>query len=410
MKIKLSWIFFIPIFIAVAVLRIAQPVFQSQGQSTFGLTGVSVAYTSAVLAAALLVICGFLSLIDKKTSGIYISGKNPVSGILSYLIAVALSADCATSVINCLSSGDFQVLGVIDILLLVIAAVAFIVIGTGFLKGKNYTMGMSVLILMPAVWCCVRTFKIFWGYTTYSVTSIDMTDLIAYILLTFYFFFMASVLAVMSGKNPVKSCFVYGLPAMVMLFGCCMSKITYIALGMSEIKSIFDVEFLEFLLFALLILSNLVTITRKAKTIEENKGLLQQLEEENAQYDESYADDEFEDINKQSKKPTNTSSDFDDDYIFFTSENNQEVEKATKARTEKTRKEDFVRTSVEQDFVKEEEQPAEKQDEEPVYAQGDKAETVQEPVSSERKAESPLEQRMSEIDRLIMEIENSSRN
>lgn len=410
MKIKLSWIFFIPVFIAAAVLRIAQPVFQSQGQSTFGLTGVSVAYTSAVLAAALLVICGILSLVDKKTSGIYISGKNPVSGILSYLIAVALSADCATTVINCLSTGDFQVLEVIDILLLVVAAVAFIVIGAGFLKGKNYTMGMSVLILMPAVWCCVRTFKIFWGYTTYSVTSIDMTDLIAYILLTFYFFFMASVLAVMSGKNPVKSCFVYGLPAMVMLFGYCLSKITYVVIGMSEIKSFLEVEFLEFLLFGLFILSNLVTITRKAKTIEENKGLLQQLEEENARYDDTDVDDDFEDVKIKSHRQDQSNDSFDDDFIFYTPENNQEVEKATKARPGKTRKEDFVRTPVASDFVKEEEQPAENQDEEPVYAESEKAEPVQEPVFSERKAESPLEQRMSEIDRLIMEIENSSRN
>ena len=408
MKIKLSWIFFIPIFIAVAVLRIAQPVFQSQGQATFGLTGVSVAYTSAVFAAVLLVICGLLSLIDKKTSGIYISGKNPVSGILSYLTAVALSADCATAMINCLSTGDFQVLAVIDMLLLVIAAVAFIVIGTGFLKGKNYTMGMSVLILMPAVWCCVRTFKTFWGYTTYSVTSVDMTDLIAYILLTFYFFFMASVLSVMSGKNPVKSCFVYGLPAMVMLFGCCMSKITYIALGMSEIKSLFDVEFLEFLLFGLLILSNLVTITRKAKTIEENKGLLQQLEEENAQYDdEAYGDDEFEDINKQPKKATKTGYDFDDDFIFFTSGNKEDTEENANSRTNKARNEDFVRTPVVSELV---EETAVQQDEEPVQSAEEKSETVQEPVFSERKAESPLEQRMSEIDRLIMEIENSSRN
>lgn len=407
MKIKLSWIFFIPVFIAAAVLRIAQPVFQSQGQSTFGLTGVSVAYASAVLAAALLVICGALSLVDKKTSGIYISGKNPVSGILSFLTAVVLSADCATAVINCLSTGDFQVLAVIDILLLVVAAVAFIVIGAGFLKGKNYTMGMSVLILMPAVWCCVRTFKTFWGYTTYSVTSIDMTDLIAYILLTFYFFFMASVLAVMSGKNPVKSCFVYGLPAMVMLFGYCLSKITYVVLGMSEIKSFFDVEFLEFLLFGLLILSNLVTLTRKAKTKEENKGLLQQLEEENARYDDSDGDDDFEDINKKSQKQEQSNDYFDDDFIFFTPENNQEAEKAPKARTEKTRREDFVRTPVVSEVVEEAEQPTEKQAEEPLYTEAAKAEPVQEPDFSEKQAESPLEQRMSEIDRLIMEIENS---
>lgn len=385
MKIKLSWIFFIPMFIAVAVLRVAD----GMGTPLFGLSSLSAAYISAGLAGLLWVICALISLIDKKTSGIYITGKNPVSGILSWLAAAAVSGDCALDVMSCLSSGEWQVLSAIDMFLSVVAAVAFLVIGTGFFTGKNYTMGMSVLMLAPAIWSCVRVIMTFWGYSTYSVSSTDMTDLVAYVLLTLYFFSMASVITVMSGKNPVKACFVYGLPAALVVLGYGISRIVAVAVGTAEPQSLLDGELAEFVVFGLLILSNLITLTLKAKTVEENKGLLLQMEEENEEYDDEQ-----------------DGSSLENDFIITSEEN----EEPTKIVREKISEEDFVRVPVSKEPVEISEQvEVQEIKTAPVAKQEVPEEKVEAPVSVQSESASAFDKRMSEIDRLIFEIENGSK-
>lgn len=377
MKIKLSWIFFVPALVAVVGLKVVQSLYTSQGTSFFDFNNITDAYFALIISAVLLILCGFISLFDKKTSGLYINGKNIPSALLSFMLAIVIGSEATSLILNIVNTNNYQVLDFIDIPLSIVATIAFIVIGLGHLTEKSYSNGMSVLILMPAIWCCLRIILIFMGYRSFSVNSTDMTDLVGYVFITLYLYANATVLAKMPGTNPVKACFIYGLPAMTVAFGFSAKVIADIATGAAQFDYFENIRAIEFLIIALYILSNLIELTAKAKTKEKvNAYIVEEFEDKNMA-------DEFEETKSDSQGIVRESIIIDDEDNTITEKSN--VIKNRNNEFNENNKSVAEYEDIPDDYV--------------AISQNDSS-----------KSRSPYSDRLDEIDQLIFEIQSGTSN
>ena len=73
-----------------------------------------------------------------------------------------------------------------------------------------------MLFIFPAIWGCTEIVYEFLEATKVSISATDMTPLFCYIFFTLYYFSHAMVVSRIKGRNPVKSCFIYGLPAVAL--------------------------------------------------------------------------------------------------------------------------------------------------------------------------------------------------
>ena len=67
--------------------------------------------------------------------------------------------------------------------------------------------------VFPALWGCSELVSEFLAATKVSISASDMTPLFCYIFITLYLFSSSMVVSRVKGRNPVKACFIYGMPA-----------------------------------------------------------------------------------------------------------------------------------------------------------------------------------------------------
>ena len=81
---------------------------------------------------------------------------------------------------NTFSTGKIELLPLVASALGVIAGIVLLLMGTYHLSGKNCNESLSLVMLLPTVWAAVKLIQCFLSYTTVSVVSTDMLDLICY--------------------------------------------------------------------------------------------------------------------------------------------------------------------------------------------------------------------------------------
>lgn len=373
MKIKLSWIVFIPFTLVIGALGFIQA-FVLTGDETFmGLSRISASYTSVVLAAVLLIICKVFSVLDKKTSKIYVGGKNIAAGIFSSVIAISLAINGAKQLVDSLA-GEWAVYPVVDMILSIISAVAFVVIAISHITGKNFSDGFALLILMPSVWCCARIINTFIGYTTLSVTSTDMTDLVLYVAAALYLYWQATVLVNIAGKNSVKSCYVFGMPTAALAIGY-GSKLLIDAV-LNETKDLYQYLYIAvFLALGLYIISTLLEYTFRVHSLEEDAYLLDEKADADGEAPEEYDDDIL----------SSAIADTDDGIVRQSVQIHEDAE-PLEAEAESAAEVDYEQNTEAYDII---EEPEEEHD-----------------FDSSTGGETTDPDRMREINRLIKEIEN----
>ena len=87
MKIKLSWIPFIPAALAMVALRLLS-VFGNDDTGTIsGMNALLFSYLAVGVALVLFVLCIFFNILDKKTAPVYESKRNVPAGVFSVLSA-----------------------------------------------------------------------------------------------------------------------------------------------------------------------------------------------------------------------------------------------------------------------------------------------------------------------------------
>lgn len=280
MKIKYSWIPFIPICILSVFLRTYQVMFVNSGMDTQFLSNQTlwVIYTGLVIVLFLFLI--LFTVTDKATSAFYDIGKNFFAGLFAIITGVLLFYGAGIE-FGGIAGGNVSVMGFLEGIFSIIGGIMFIIMGLSSISGKNRTKNAKIMMIFPTVWCCIRLIGTFLSYTTKAVDSMDMTNLIYMSFATLFIFNVSMIYAGIKGSNPVKSAFLYGLPAIVIILAyTSVSVITQIMSAdfspiqllqgenAAGINNIGTLQFLSLSLFAIFFLIELTSKARK-KTDDE---------------------------------------------------------------------------------------------------------------------------------------------
>ncbi len=246
MKVKASWVAFIPLTVGAVLLHIYHLIFLGGDEITqplFGEYSLLINKSTEpemiiLLAAALFILAAFFSLIDRKTSPYCEIKSAPLSGIVIVLSGLLLGVDSAVHLMTTNGLGATNSSLAIN-LLGIATAVLFAVIGMGLLVGFNAAKKIRLLMLVPIVWSAFCMVNVFISHRR-EAPSFAFYDVFAWVFLTIFIFENSMVLCGIEIKNPVKSSFVYGMMFVFFSFIYAISAInTSISeLGYFDFKSL----------------------------------------------------------------------------------------------------------------------------------------------------------------------------
>lgn len=263
MRSKLSWIPFVPLFLAAGFFKLAQELLP-QG-SVFGLTALQMEYCYIGAAVLILLFALLFVAVDKKISPYYVPHKNVPAGLIGFLLSVLLAADGGLTAFQIFNSGTISVVQFLGAVLALLSAVVFVVFSLNHIFRRKEGKNLSLLNAVPAVFCGVRMILVFIQFTTISIKLADVSALICYVFATLFFYHYAVVLSLIKNKSSLKSCFVFGLSAVAMMIPY---GVYHLWFRFDSLTILNNAQPLEMLLFGLYILSLLIEITAFAKDKE----------------------------------------------------------------------------------------------------------------------------------------------
>lgn len=281
MRIKLSWVPFIPIAILAVFLRIYQVMFTGNGADTGFLSNSALWLVYAGLVAFLFIIIGILSLSDKKTSGIYNVGKNFFAGLFAVIAGALLCFGAGMEIMQIIGLHDsgeiFRLL--FDAVFSIAGGIVFMIMGVSSISGSGKLKHAKGALLLPPIWCCVRLMTTFIDYSHKLPNSIDMTDIFILSFMTLFIFAVSMIYGNVQGKNPVKAAFLYGLPGIVVTFAYAAVSITqqiisgqgFVLVSNTRNGSVSNINTIQYLALALYALFFIIELTTKAKIKDEDE-------------------------------------------------------------------------------------------------------------------------------------------
>jgi len=276
MKVKASWVAFVPLTVGAVMLHIYHLFFLGGDEITqplFGEYSLLINKSTepemiVILAAALFVLTAFFSLIDRKTSPYCEIKSAPLSGIVIVLAGLLLGVDSAVHLMT--SDGLSATNSSLAVNLLgIITAILFAIMGMGLIVGFNATRKMRVLMLVPTIWSAFCMVNVFSSHRR-EAPSFAFYDVFAWVFLTIFIFENSMVLCGIEIKNPVKSSFVYGMTFVLFAFVYVTSEInsSISELGYFDIMSLVPALLVGALglyaLFSLFKLSSCMMTKKKA--------------------------------------------------------------------------------------------------------------------------------------------------
>ncbi len=307
MKVKYSIIPFIPVALAMVFLKL-MGIFGVDGNGQFlGLNKMGIAYTVIGAAIGLFVICIIINIFDKKTAPVYPVHKNPIAGIFSVLSGIAVVSSSVTSFLNTTANSDNYYMTIATLVFSIPAAIAFFLMSKVHFVGRSTVSGVSMLFIFPSLWGCAELVSEFLVATRVSISSTDLTALFCYIFITLFLFSNSMVLSRIKGRNPVKGCFIYGLPAVALSLadGLYIMSTSFVE-GIDYNQILIGAQFVIISLYAL---SFIVEMTVKSYTkneVEIMDGLPDDTKQSNNGEENSYIDTgDYDDLVFYSKESDN---------------------------------------------------------------------------------------------------------
>ena len=249
MKVKFTLIPFIPVVIAMAAMSLFGI---GSDNLVFGMNKMDVTFFVIGLALALFVVCILINIFDRKTAPVYIVSKNPVAGSLCILSGIAVAGASCMSLVNNTYNSDNYIIAILCAVISIPAAVALVLMSKIHFTGKTDISGISFLYIFPALWSCAELVLEFFNSTKVSIYSTDMTPLFCYAFLTLYLFSHSMIVSRIKGRNPVKACFIYGLPAVAISLTYGLNKVcTAIFEGFDTLQILVGAQFILLALYAL---------------------------------------------------------------------------------------------------------------------------------------------------------------
>ncbi len=213
MKIKLSWIPFIPAVLAMTVLRVIS-VFSNDGSATdvISKNAVMISYIAVGIALVLFVLCILFNILDRKTAPVYAVKRNAPAGVCSVLSAAFALAYSVISIIN-RNGNDYLLIYIICTFFAILAAIGLVFMARTHFSGFAPVSNISFLYVFPSLWAVSELILCFMEATKLSVSASDMSLLFCFIFLVLGLFAQSMVIAKIPGRNPVKASLLYGLPS-----------------------------------------------------------------------------------------------------------------------------------------------------------------------------------------------------
>lgn len=427
MKVKHSIIPFIPIAAAMVIFKL-MGIFGVDGNGLFlGMNKMTLSYAVIGMGVGLFVICILINIFDRKTASVYPLHKNPVAGALSVLSGVAIIASAVTGFLTTTANSEYYYMTIACLVFAIPAGIAFILMSKVHFAGKSAVSGASALFIFPSLWGCSELVYEFLTVTKMSISSTDLTALFCYIFITLFLFSDSMVLSRIKGRNPVKACFIYGLPAAALglSYGLYMIFTTFVE-GMDISKVLIGTQLVVISLYAV---SFIVEMTVKSFTKDEIEiidGLPDDKADENS--DDDYVDTkDYDDLVFAKKIDDDTpasepspdyyenTNDFEDFIIGYNSDGEQES--ADQIQPEKEVQQQDDEDDDAPDFELKAEQSNKPQNVEKLIdsrLQDNRKEDAEPTVTSRTEpsqshnseAEKEPEEELSEIDKILRELDS----
>ena len=277
---KLSFIAFAPFSVAAIAIEIIRLFFMDTNGMFFIFDDLMLSYLAIACSVLALLFAVVFCLVDKKTAPVYVISKNFVCGIFGFLLAVTLASDGANKAFLLIRNAQYTFVEIADIVLTILCAIVFVVLALNHFVGNGGVKGLSVFYLIPAIWSAFRLVACFLDFTTVSISVSDITILVCYIFSTLFLFNYAMIIALMKGKSPVRSAFIYGLPAVIILLAYGVHEITDVfVLKAGDLSLFANLESLELTVLALYILAFVIEMSICVKKKDEIE-LIEDLEDQ----------------------------------------------------------------------------------------------------------------------------------
>lgn len=412
MKTKYSVIPFIPAVIAAIGLKIMSMFAVDGNGLLFGMNKSGINYFIIEIILGLFAVCVLINLFDRKTAPVYPVKKNFVSGAFAVISGIAIVGSSFLALINSTPDNtDNYLLSIIAALFSIPAAIAMIMIGKVHFSGKSIVSNVSMFFVFPALWGCSELVTEFLAATKVSISASDMTPLFCYIFITLYLFSSSMVVSRVKGRNPVKACFIYGMPAAAVSLSYGVGAVLTSSVENTGISAL--VNGVMFIVLGIYIVSFSVEMFAGCLTKAEVE-IIESLPEDEDTYENSYiSSGGYDELVASDRKEDDVPAS-DDSYeavaqglsdFVMGYDNENQTQPAEKIATEPLKEETAKPVA---------EAPAEPEiPEESVHAKRlDVSEEKTEPVKAKAPVKAPVkdtevsDDRMSEIDRLLKELED----
>lgn len=390
MKVKFSVIPFIPVAIVMTVFKLMSVFGLDESGRFFGMNKMDVNYAVIGIALGLFLLCILINIFDRKTAPVYPVKKNPIAGILSILTGGVIMGSSITTLLATPSNSEYYIVTLISAALSVLAGIAFVVMSKVHFIGKSVISKVSGLFIFPALWGCSELVCEFLNATKVSISATDMTPLFCYIFMTLYMFSHSMIVSRIKGRNSVKACFIYGLPAVALslAYGVCEIATSSVeGAGVTQI-----ITGLQFLVPALYMLTFIIEMSFNSYTKDEIE-IIDGLPSDEDDYENNYVTtDGYEDLVFSRKdgalepnvEPSDdyykSSNGLDDFVLGYDREDNREP-------VAYVAKEEFVKAEIPK-------------------AESKIVDSVELPTTEKTETETIEEERLSEIDKLLQELES----
>ena len=266
MKIKASWLFFVPIFVVSVALSVYQVLFVNNGLSAGFFDGslTSVIFLCAI--AFLFVIIAVLFIRDKETNGNYIISKNTIAGT-ALVISGALVLCQGVLSVTVLDKANFAT--ITGALISLLAGYTMCRMGIGSVTGNNIMHKSKFLILCPSIWGAYEMVSVFMGYAKESVHAVNMLDLVCLVFLSLFLLNACVIYANIFSNSAVKSCFLFGMTAITVVFSYASSSIASEIVTTGTFNIINNIDLLSYIALSVFALFFIAELSGNCETIEE---------------------------------------------------------------------------------------------------------------------------------------------
>lgn len=309
MKVKLSWIPFILFTPVLVGLALYTSVFPDAEQLFMGF-GVSILpYAIAGVTLVMFLFCLLFKAVDRKTADYYVIKRNIPAGLFGLITAATIAAEGGISLLEAKSSGALSAYSVVYVVFTLLSALAIVIMSLMHLTKTTSSKGLSVYLLMPAIWSAIKLVNVFVNNAEISLANTDVLQLLTLIAVTLYLFFYAQLISAIRSKGTLKNTIAMGLISVSLLLASSAVPV-YDIVTSGVIPEIFSlIPLVQNLALILYIFSFVAELSSQALRKDEMKVVIEGEEVSGYGYDDKKSRKAEKRAKKEKKKNKNNPDD-----------------------------------------------------------------------------------------------------